>query len=330
MYKLPNVPELMLLQNFLGEKIPFYADLNVKYSSSQINNSIDNSEFGARYSTLIPIGNGLQASAIWLYEARSYKLGVCDNCTEPAPFTKFAPGVWLAVGPNNFGLSVPHLTPVYDFGPPRIKNNLGTIRLDLRFEYVRANYLGLTGTYYDKDLTDVVFRYDALYAPKVSSAAGGFGGVGGISSTSTVAQGLFGQPKWGESTRFIVGTDRPTYIPWISKQHTFLVAQYTATWNPDSPTGKRALSNFWFLAANNWLLDGRLTTLNLCAWESDENVGFLSTTNGYRYSSNIVFDLSAIWFLGRSGLYTTSDGLGGILSRAQRTNEVQFRFTYEI
>ena len=33
-----------------------------------------NSEFGVRYSTLMPIGNGLQTSFIWLYEARSTKL----------------------------------------------------------------------------------------------------------------------------------------------------------------------------------------------------------------------------------------------------------------
>ena len=33
-------------------------------------------------------------------------------------------------------------------------------------EYVRQNYFDITGTYYDKDLTDIVYRYDAVYSPK--------------------------------------------------------------------------------------------------------------------------------------------------------------------
>src|SRR5208337_3195678 len=46
----------------------------------RFSNSIDMSEFGARYSALLPIGNGLQTSLIWLYEARQPKVGYCQNC----------------------------------------------------------------------------------------------------------------------------------------------------------------------------------------------------------------------------------------------------------
>ncbi len=253
-------------------------------------------------------------SGIWLYEARANKLGLCQNCTETAPFTKFAPGIWTAITLAG--------GPVYDFGPPQFPNNIGTIRLLLRNEYVRQNFFGLTGTYYDKQLTDAVYRYDILYAPKVPSGSTGTG----FGAASTGA--LFGaEPKWGETTRWVIATDRPTYIPWISKQHTFLVAQYSVTWNPDPPPGSRALNSFAFLAANNWMLDGRLTTLNVFAWDPDSTVGFLSSGNAYRYSRNVVLNLNAVWFLGKSGLY---GGLGGILSRAQRTNSLEFRYVYEL
>jgi hypothetical protein len=327
MYRLPNVPALQTLQRFLGKgPIPFFADLNVLYSQNQMGGKIGDSEFGGRYSTLIPIGNGLQASAIWLYEARSNKLSTCVTCTEPAPFTKFAPGIFLAVSPQPFGIQGFGKS-VYDFGAPQVKNNLGTIRLLLRNEYVRQNYFGLTGTYYDKDLTDMVFRYDTFYAPKVAGG-GVVGGVGGLQSTSAVSGGLFaGQPKWGEASKIIIAADRPTYIPWISKQHTFLVAQYVAAYDPDTPTGQRALNNFFFLAANNWLMDGRLTSLNVWGWDPDDNTGLVTSGNNYRYSSNITLSCNATWFLGKSGVY---GNLGGILSRAQRTNEFLFKFTYEI
>ena len=322
LFLLPHTPALTTLSSIAGTD-NFFGDLNVRYSSNVNDRSIDNSEFGGRYSTLIPIGNGLQASAIWLYEARSNKLSVCATCTEPAPFTKIAPGIFIALSPQTYGLTSFGRS-VYDFGGPRIQDNLGTIRLDLRNEWVRQNFFGLTGTYYDKDLSDVVYRYDIFYAPKVIGGGAGFSAPGSSPLGASITQG---QPRWGESTRWLLAADRPTYIPWISKQHTFLVAQYTLTWNPDSPPRTRAFSSLFFLAANNWLLDGRVTTLNVYAWEPDDGVGFLSSNNSYRYSSNIVMGINAIWFLGRTGL---NDGLGGVLSRAERTNELSFQFTYEL
>ena len=38
--------------------------------------------------------------------------------------------------------------------------------ISIRLTYRRNNFFGLTGTYYDKDLTDIVYRYDILYAAK--------------------------------------------------------------------------------------------------------------------------------------------------------------------
>ena len=32
-------------------------------------------------------------------------------------------------------------------------------------DYRRNSFFGMTGTYYDKDLTDIVYRYDLLYQP---------------------------------------------------------------------------------------------------------------------------------------------------------------------
>ena len=32
-------------------------------------------------------------------------------------------------------------------------------------DYRRNSFFGLTGTYYDKELTDIVYRYDFLYQP---------------------------------------------------------------------------------------------------------------------------------------------------------------------
>ena len=134
---------------------------------------------------------------------------------------------------------------------------------------------------------------------------------------------------WTEMTRWIVAGDRPTYIPWISKQHTFIVAQYVDTWMPDLPDhasarvlrncgGKtRGLSNFAFLAATNWLVNGQLTSTNAFVWDIDNNVGDLGSTNVYRYSRNILLGVNAIWYLGRSGRFTDPY----LLSRQQRFNE---------
>ena len=191
-------------------------------------------------------------------------------------------------------------------------------------DIVRNKFFGLTGTYYDKDLTDIVYRYDFLYQPDIAV------------STPTTPGGT----AWTQFTRFIIAGDRPTYIPWLSKQHTFLTAQETTTWYPDRPgdaqaivvpglagVGKlREISNLGFLAATNWLMNGQLTTTNVFLWDIDDNVGELSTTNVYRYSRNVLFGVNSQWFLGRSGRYTDPY----LLSREQRFNELEFTFTYEI
>jgi len=120
-----------------------------------------------------------------------------------------------------------------------------------------------------------------------------------------------------------------------SKQHTFLTAQYVNTWQPDRPTnaqdpavsGKsREITNFAFVAATNWLMNGQLTAGNVLLWDIDDNVGAFTTTNVYRYSRNVLFGLNAQWFLGRSGRFTDPF----LLSRQQRFNELEFTFTYEI
>jgi len=191
-------------------------------------------------------------------------------------------------------------------------------------DYRRNSFFGLTGTYYDKELTDIVYRYDFLYQPDHA-----------ISSPHDETGSA-----WTELTRFIVAADRPTYIPWISKQHTFLTAQFTETWLPDRPTdasaapipglppvGKaRELSSLLTLAATNWLMNGQLTSGNAWAWDIDNNVGLLDSINVYRYSRNVLLGLNAIWFIGRSGRYTDPY----LFSREQRFNELEFTFTYEI
>ena len=99
----------------------------------------------------------------------------------------------------------------------------GTLFAPATVDYRRNQFFGLTGTYYDKDLTDIVYRYDFLYQPDI----GGRRSDGHRSPTGSA---------WTEFSRFIIAGDRPTYIPWLSKQHTFITAQYTMTWYPDRPT----------------------------------------------------------------------------------------------
>jgi hypothetical protein len=145
--------------------------------------------------------------------------------------------------------------------------------------------------------------------------------------------------RWTEQARGILAADRPTYIPWLSKQHTFLVAQYTATWYPDMPgsalpnianaNGKlRRWDDTVFFAATDWLVNGQMTTTNVVLWDVDSIDGFLSSTNVYRYSRNILLGVNAQWYIGRSGRYT--DVADGIFSRAQRINELEATFQYEI
>jgi len=292
-----------------GQFYDFYAKNLSRFPS----NSLENSEFGARYSTLLPIGNGLQTSFIYLYEFRSALGETCAACTgkvtgEPGAFA-VAPGTFVIPG---FFLNRPRRGVLVG----------GTVEAVSTTDYRRNHFIGLTGTYYDKDLTDIVYRYDILYQPKINVA---------VPSSVAVRGG-----EWTEFTRWIIAGDRPTYIPWISKQHTFLTAQFTETWYPDRPPGAttpvttagkvRELSSLAFINATNWLMNGQLTAGNLILWDIDDNVGELATTNVYRYSRNVLLGVNAQWFIGRSGRYTDPY----LLSREQRFNELEFTFTYEI
>jgi hypothetical protein len=293
----------------------FY-DFRAVNLSRRPSNSIQNSEFGARYSSLLPIGNGLQASFIFLYEFRDSRDEACFTC--PASATGFGNAVTLA--PGTF--LIPGL---FLHGKPRPGvPKAGTVETIGFTDFVRNKFFGLTGTYYDKDLTDIVYRYDVLYQPDHAV---------GVTDAVRAPAGS----QWTEFTRWIVAGDRPTYIPWISKQHTFLTAQYTLTWEPDRPRGahtsgaggmskERELANLAFLAATNWLMNGQLTATNVFLWDIDNNVGELSTTNVYRYSRNVLFGVNAQWFIGRSGRFTDPN----LLSRQQRFNELEFTLTYEI
>jgi Protein of unknown function (DUF1302) len=320
---------------------PFFAQENVVTVGHPPSNSItDNSEFALRYSTLLPIGDGLQMSFIYLYEARMNRLELCTACGQQygtikgplfipglgaippgarihhVPFHLVAPGIWFGPG-------------IYDSGPPKIGSVLGTTRVLLSEDYKRRNFFGLVGTYYDKDITNVVYRYDTLWAPAV--------GVGTADpETHSFALGT-SSSAWTEYGRIILAADRPTYIPWLSKQHTFLTAQYVNTFYPDKPPnsdyylfnfgGKlRRDDNLFFIGATDWLLDAQITTSNLYMWDIDDEVGFLESTNVYRYSHNVLFGINAIWFLGRSGRFTDPF----LFSRDQRMNELEFTLTYEI
>ena len=289
--------------------------------------NLKHSEFGVRYSSLLPIGNGLQASFIYLYEARLSQTSLCSRCTPARGFASAGfPGVFIS-------------TTRLDFGPPPAGDPvpLGTERVYTYLYNRRNHFLGLTGTYYDKDLTDIVYRYDALYAPKVGVNVAALNQKGDVRS---IRLGKFdGSGRWTEESRFILAGDRPTYIPWISKQHTFLVAQWTGTWYPDMPgsaiqniANSRGKLRRWddtlLLASTNWLVNGQLTSTNAFLWDADNIDGFLSSANVYRYSRNILLGINAQWYLGRSGRYT--DVASGTFSRVQRANELEATFQYEI
>ncbi|MDO8432655.1 MAG: hypothetical protein Q7S58_09625 [Candidatus Binatus sp.] len=303
-----------------------FADFAVRNNTKPPTNSLQNSEFGIRYSSLLPIGNGLQASFIYLYEARDSRLGLCTACSAldaafgtskimgsggaASNWTHIAPGQFLNNGNFIYGKPRP--------GVPKAGTFLVMIDQDIR----RNHFFGLTGTYYDKDLTDVVYRYDILYEPT-------FGG-------ACVGCSVSGS-DWTTRTRWILAGDRPTYIPWLSKQHTFLVAQNVVTWFPNRPSnsipyfgnsaGKlREFSDFAILAAVNWMMNGQLVTTNSVAWDIDDNTGGLSSTNVYRYSRNILFGVNAQMYIGRSGRNTDPF----VESRAQRIQELEFTLTYEI
>jgi hypothetical protein len=310
-----------------GRQTGKFFDVILQSLSKTPSNSIENSEFGARYSSLLPIGNGLQSSFIFLYEFRDPRSQTCFWCAPavtglPGSFA-VAPGVFVT--PNHFTHRVHRGVPVG-----------GSVSIVSTNDIVRNKFFGLTGTYYDKDLTDIVYRYDFLYQPDHAVAAPAAVFRHGVSVPTRYPGGT----AWTELTRFIVAGDRPTYIPWLSKQHTFLTAQYTATWYPDRPidaqsiavpglpgVGKlREISNLGFLAATNWLLNGQLTATNVFLWDIDDDTGAITSTNVYRYSRNVLFGVNAQWFLGKSGRYTDPY----LFSREQRFNELEFTFTYEI
>jgi hypothetical protein len=296
-----------------GKASGTFFDFFAKNLSKHPSNSLQNSEFGARYSSLLPIGNGLQASFIYLYEFRSSLSRACDTC--PASATG-VPGS-IGIAPATFILPGFFLNRRHRGVPVG-----GTVEAISTEDFRRNHFIGLTGTYYDKDLTDIVYRYDVLYQPKI-----------GVNVPATVSTH---GGEWTEFTRWIIAADRPTYIPWISKQHTFITAQFTETWYPDRPFGAtpqvtsagkvRELQSLAFINFTNWLMNGQLTAGNLFLWDIDNNVGELGTTNVYRYSRNVLLGVNAQWFIGRSGRFTDPN----LLSRQQRFNELEFTFTYEI
>ena len=312
----------------LSGKMGQFYDVVAPNVSNYPTHSLENSEFGVRLSSLLPIGNGLQASFIYLYEARNDKLGLCTSCT-PATVAGLNPAYAPAPGAHGIAPGIFIVQNKFAYGQPRAGvAKAGTLYYLLSEDYLRRSWFGLTGTYYDKDFTDIVYRYDTLYAPKVGIEQAGNG---------TYAAGPGAGAQWTENARFIIAGDRPTYIPWISKQHTFLTAQYVNTWYPDRPsnatpnagnfTGKvREDSNFFFVSAVNWLINGQLTTTNVVLWDVDDAGGALTTTNIFRYSRNVLFGVNAQWFLGRTGRYTDPF----LFSRSVRTNELEFTLTYEI
>jgi hypothetical protein len=85
-------------------------------------------------------------------------------------------------------------------------------------------------------------------------------------------------------------------------------------------------NDLFFLAATNWLLDGKLISTDVWTWDLDDEVGYLSSANTLRYSKNVTMSLNAIWYLGRSGRYTDPF----IFSRDQRINEIEVRLSYEL
>ena len=81
-----------------------------------------------------------------------------------------------------------------------------------------------------------------------------------------------------------------------------------------------------FVAAANWLFDGRLVTTNVIFWDIDTMAGFVGSTNLFRYSRNVLLGLNLQWYMGASGKYTDPF----TMSRDQRISEIEFKFGYEL
>jgi hypothetical protein len=332
---------------------PLFFDYNVMGHRLTKSKSIKNSDFGARYSWLLPIGNGLQMSFIYLFIQRFDNAQLDPRFTPSAPFYMGANGanaVPIAgdtgtfIVPSQSWQTVPGGLPFCGISNlTALPTSLGACRLGtvavLVEDAVRRTHLfGITGTYYDKDLTDIVFRYDFSYRPQYPmGVSNGFG----EANVSTMDHDF--NPRhptgqmWKEQAIFIFAFDRPTYIPWISKQHTFLIAQNTLNWYPDRP--KHAVLDFgvamqklreyqdlFFVSAVTWLMDGRWTSLNAFVWDIDDTVGEMFTVNSFRYNANILLGVNVQWYLGRSGRHTDPF----LFSHDQRMNEVELRATYEL
>src|SRR6202030_9581 len=159
--ELPNFDAHAMIFLPVGPKIggkqsgQFY-DFLAKDLSKNPSNSLENSEFGARYSSLLPIGNGLQASFIYLYEFRSELFKTCFACGPGSTGFKNA----VTVAPGTFVIPGFFLNKRHRGVPVG-----GTVELVSTEDFRRNHFIGLTGTYYDKDLTDIVYRYDFLYQP---------------------------------------------------------------------------------------------------------------------------------------------------------------------
>ncbi len=321
----------------LAPGLNVFAEKHVYAVSSYPSNSIDNSEFAARVSSLLPIGNGLQMSLIFLYEARLSTLSLCTGCNyrqgPKQTLPPAGPGGVIVVQPGVYLL--PGVFDLFNKAPNPA--TFGTVRVPLSQDFRRNPFFGTTGTYYDKEITDIVYRYDALYAPRVGAWLAAPNTRSTLSPASSNYKAYPTSSAWTEESRFIIAGDRPTYIPWLSKQHTFITFQYVNTWYPDRPPGManalfetagktREDNNLGILAFTNWLVNGQLTATNFVAWDIDDNVGQLASTNVYRYSRNILLGLNATMYIGRSGRFTDPF----LFSADQRNNELEATFTYEI
>jgi hypothetical protein len=310
---LPQKPMVLFGGKFLDFK-----EQNV---SSPPSKSLENSEFGARYSTILPLGDGLQSSFIFLYEARNPKSVACVECSPP-------PGFARTPFPALFS------SPKFTYGKGHVGNlKAGSFLYLTATDYRRNPFFGWTGTYYDSDFTRSVFRYDLFYAPRVGVTAP----TAAVNLKKSQFGGTFG--KWTELTRFVLGVDRPTLVPivnpYLTKQFTFLTLQATETWYPDLPVGAvpndplgkiRKFSTFLTLSATNFLLNGRSTNTTGVSWDVDDQTGELLSNTAYRYSRDILIGTNIHWYLGRSGRHTDPF----LESKSQRINELEFTFTYEL
>src|SRR5581483_6603266 len=121
----------------------FYSYFNVIQTSRNPSNSLENSEFGMRLSSLLPIGNGLQASFIYLYEYR-------NNPTSLN--TALGGGTALLTGQYFYG--IPGSRSFHRLAPQAGVPVVGTLDIFLSNRFRRNHFFGLTGTYYDKEWTD--------------------------------------------------------------------------------------------------------------------------------------------------------------------------------